>query len=205
MWVKQEETIPQFTINRFCTPFSNGWFIIVLPTLYTIWLFNIAMVQMAHLYYLQMIFPARNLHVWLGFSMAMLVIARGQRQACDIFPGLLGPSWDDGFLEIASHGAQQYERTLGLFSSTIVDTLWIPSGKLLHNELERSTMLWKWVNPLFQWPCSIVFLSVYQAGQCSFLSPQSLVPTRRIFQDSCRDSNLSSACLRQSHNGFQAA
>ena len=27
----------------------------------------------------------------------------------------------------------------------------VPSGKRLHNELERSTMLWKWVNQLFNY------------------------------------------------------
>jgi hypothetical protein len=33
MWVKQQKTIPQITINRCYKPFQNGWFIIVLPTL----------------------------------------------------------------------------------------------------------------------------------------------------------------------------
>ena len=33
MWVKQQKTIPQITINRCYKSFQNGWFIIVLPTL----------------------------------------------------------------------------------------------------------------------------------------------------------------------------
>ena len=40
----------------------------------------------------------------------------------------------------------------------------IPSGKLSHNELERSTMLWKWEKSLFQngpW-LPVRFLYVYQ-------------------------------------------
>ena len=44
-----------------------------IPKYGTLWLFNIAMEAMAHLW---MMFPARNLHLFWGFSMAMLVITR---------------------------------------------------------------------------------------------------------------------------------
>ena len=39
----------------------------------TPWLFDIAMENGQKI---QMLFPARNLHLWLGFSMAMLVVTR---------------------------------------------------------------------------------------------------------------------------------